>query len=41
MGKSKTKYPVDIAIQFLHPAFNDTFDEKIVVLSVNSTPLTF
>lgn len=41
MGKSKTKYPVDITIQFLYPALDDTFDEKIVILSVNNTPLTF
>lgn len=41
MGKTKTKYPIDITIQFLHPTFKDTYDEKIVILTMNSTPLTY
>ena len=41
MGKTKTKYPVDITIQFVHPVIKESYNEKIVTLSMNTTPLTF
>ena len=41
MGKTKTKYPVEITIQFIHPVIRESYKEKIVTKRMSSSPLRF
>jgi hypothetical protein len=41
MGKTKTKYPLDIIIEFCLINSDNSFLEKEVVLNVHSSPLIY